>query len=126
MKRVIVFLLISMLGAVSALAADQAMTGEDLTKLLAKGKVLTLGGPGKGYSGSLTLGSNGVGKGSAKTDAGKTIDLAGPWEIVGDQFCRVWSGSGSSGKQVCETWIKTGKRSVDVVVDGKVIGFNSW
>jgi hypothetical protein len=107
-------------------AADGAMTGQELTKLLSNGKVIVLGGPGKGYSGSLTLGSNGVGKGSATTDDGRVIELSGTWAIEGDEFCRTWTGAGSSGERVCETWVRTGRKSVDVVVDGEVIGSNSW
>jgi hypothetical protein len=108
-----------------AVAQEAAMTNAELTALLAGGKTLTLGGEGQGYLGSLTLGADGTGEGSATTDAGKTIDIAGTWSIRGDQFCRVWEGL-NDGAEVCETWLKTSDTSVRVMNGDEQIGVNSW
>ncbi len=91
-------------------AADKAMTGDELSALLANGKTIHLGGKGTGYSGELTLNADGTGAGSAQTDDGKKhFKIEGTWEIRDGAFCRVWHDL-DDGKDVCETWVKTGPR----------------
>lgn len=118
--------LLASLLALPAIAQDgPAMTGKQLTELLAKGATLQLGGDGMGYKGKLTLAADGTGKGSAKTDDGTKITLSGKWRIDGNKFCRTWADL-DGGKEVCETWHLTSGRSVQVYVDGKMVGANSW
>lgn len=105
--------------------AQDAMTGDQLQALLADGLTMTLGGKGEGYLGELVLGADGTGNGSAKTDAGDTINIAGTWAIKGDQFCRVWADL-SDGKEVCETWVVKSDTSVEVYDGESRIGLNSW
>ena len=108
------------------------MTGEQLNQLLASGKTLMLGGDGEGYKGELVLKADGTGKGQAITDNGKTLKIDGTWEIVGDEFCRVWKEI-SEGKRICERWVVIGENQVRVYSrqDGKPAkykksGLNSW
>jgi hypothetical protein len=75
--------------------------------------------------GAIKLTKNGTGKGSATTDAGQIIKLEGTWAIKGDKFCRVWNDL-DNGSEVCETWVSTSPRSVDVYNGDKKIGVNSW
>lgn len=110
----------------SPLLAAEKMTGAELTMLLSSGKDLRLGGPGKGYSGTLSLTADGKGKGSVKLDSGDIIPIEGVWKIKKDRFCRTWKGGRDSGKEVCETWTKTGPTSVEVFVGKKDMGSNSW
>ncbi|WP_431321575.1 hypothetical protein [Rhizobium sp. YTU87027] len=107
-------------------AAAEKMTGEELTALLGRGKELILGGPGKGYAGSLTLDANGSGKGQVKLDNGQVIPIEGVWAIKKDKFCRTWKGGRDAGKEICETWVKTGPKSVEVMVGKRDLGVNSW
>ncbi len=93
--------------------------------LTENGLTLKLGGKGEGYAGTLKLSKDGRGKGSAKTDAGRIINIVGTWQIKGDQFCRAWTDL-NDGKEVCETWISASPRSVDVYVGDRKIGVNSW
>ena len=104
---------------------NNAMTGEQLQQLLSNGITLTLGGQGQGYAGTLKLTSNGKGKGSATTDSGDKISIAGVWSIKGNEFCRTWTDL-NDGNEVCESWVLTSGRSVDVFNDDKKIGVNSW
>ena len=115
-----VFLLI----AGPAMAQD-AMTGDELEALLGTDKTILLGGPGAGYAGELAAKSDGTASGSAKTDAGKVIQLEGIWYIKDNAFCRAWKGI-DDGKEICETWVKDGENKVRVMVDGKEIGVNHW
>ena len=111
---------------VATAAADETMTGAQLTELLAAGKTIKLGGPGTGYSGELVLTPDGKGKGEAKTDDGKnTFVIEGTWEIKGDTLCRVWAAL-DDGKEVCETWVKTEPKKVKVKNGDKELGVNSW
>jgi len=105
--------------------AQEAMTGDELEALLGDDKTIGLGGPGAGYAGELALKSDGTASGSAKTDAGKVIQIDGVWYIEGGKFCRTWKAV-DDGKEVCETWIKDGDNKVRVLVDGKEIGVNHW
>lgn len=105
--------------------AQDAMTNAQLTDLLQDGITLSLGGKGQGYSGELTLAKDGTGQGSAKTDDGNQINIAGTWSVKDDTFCRVWVDL-NEGKEICETWIVTGENSVDVFNGDKKIGVNSW
>ncbi|WP_282127544.1 hypothetical protein [Roseobacter litoralis] len=102
-----------------------ALKNKHLTTLTKNGITLTLGGEGQGYLGKLKLAKNGKGEGSAKTDSGQTIRIKGTWSIRGDQFCRVWADL-DDGKEVCETWVSTSPRSVDVYKGDTKIGVNSW
>ena len=124
--RTIVLTTALVLVSIAACETSQAdnMSGEDLKALLSDGLTMKLGGPGEGYSGEVKLDPNGKGSGSAVLDNGKTLDITGIWEIVGDQFCREWRFDDF--KRTCETWRKTGPRRVDVLVDGKKVGVNSW
>lgn len=106
-------------------APSGGMTEAQLTDLLKNGATLQLGGEGQGYSGSLKLNKNGKGNGKAKTDDGTEISLKGTWSIKGDQFCRKWKGI-DGGNEVCETWVLTSPRSVDVYNGDQKIGVNSW
>ncbi|MDQ1249750.1 MAG: hypothetical protein QG597_4126, partial [Actinomycetota bacterium] len=100
----------------TASAAEETMTGADLTELLSGGKTIKLGGPGMGYSGELVLTADGKGKGEAETEDGKnTFVLEGTWEIKGDTFCRKWAAF-DDGKEVCETWVMTEPNKVKVTV----------
>jgi hypothetical protein len=106
--------------------ADETMTGDQLSDLLAGGKTIMLGGPGTGYSGELVLTADGKGKGGAKTDDGsKTFVIEGTWEIRDDKFCRTWAEI-SKGKEVCETWIIVAPNKVKVMDGDKQIGVNYW
>lgn len=114
------------LAAMPAAAQDgPALTGAQLTELLSKGATLQLGGDGMGYKGTLALAADGTGEGGAKTDDGTEITLSGTWRIDGDRFCRTWAAL-DGGKEVCETWHATSANSVQVFVDGKMVGANSW
>lgn len=112
-------------GTTDANAAGKAMKGSQLETLLANGKTINLGGKGEGYAGTLVLAKDGTGKGSAKTDDGKTITLQGTWKIKGDKFCRAWEAL-DSGKEVCETWRVKSPTQVEVYVGKKRAGLNSW
>jgi hypothetical protein len=101
------------------------MTGAELTALLSAGKTIKLGGAGEGYAGTLTLHPDGTGSGTAKTDAGEEITLTGSWRIKDDTFCRKWEGR-NEGKEICEVWVYTGPKKVNVLVEGEKIGVNSW
>lgn len=101
------------------------MTGDQFNQLLSNGKTLILGGDGEGYKGELMLHPDGKGKGQAVTDKGNTIRIEGTWEVVGDEFCRLWK-EVSKGKRVCERWIFIGENRVEVLKNGKKVGVNSW
>jgi hypothetical protein len=126
MRRIAVFLAMIFGAFLTAAAAEETMTGAQLTELLSQGKTIKLGGPGMGYSGELVLTADGTGRGEAKTEDGKnTFVLEGTWVIKGDTFCRSWAAF-NDGKEVCETWIMTEPNKVRVTVDGKDVGVNSW
>ena len=112
-----------------ALSAETQMTGAQLKQLLEEGKTLILGGEGEGYTGELELYPDGTGKGQWVTNKGKKGKIEGTWEIVGDEFCRVWK-EVSGGKRVCERWIIVGENKVEVrkKKNGKYTkaGINSW
>ena len=105
-------------------AQAENMSGEAMKALLVDGLTLTLGGAGEGYAGSVRLEPDGRGVGGAITDSGKKLDITGTWTIQGDQFCRKWKFNRL--KEVCETWKKVGDKKVEVIVDGKKVGVNSW
>ncbi len=102
-----------------------AMTDEQLRQLTGNGITLGLGGPGEGYEGSLKLSKNGKGKGSAVTDGGDKISISGTWEIRDGKFCRVWA-TLDEGREVCETWVLTSGRSVEVFDGSRRLGVNTW
>jgi hypothetical protein len=106
--------------------AAETIKGTELTALLGHGKDLILGGPGKGYAGSLALSADGKGKGQIKLDNGDVILIEGVWVISKDKFCRTWKGGRDAGKQICESWAKTGPKSVEAMVGNKDLGSNSW
>lgn len=108
-----------------ASAAEKAMTGVELEALLSGGRTITLGGPGEGYLGSLTLSADGSGSGSAKTDDGRVLTLSGTWKIKGDTFCRQWE-EFDNGDEVCEIWVLTAPTRVKVLVNDAQVGVNSW
>ena len=108
-----------------AMSSETQMTGTQLNQLLGEGITLTLGGEGEGYKGELLLNADGTGKGQALTDKGKKMRIEGTWEIVGNEFCRVWK-EVSKGKKVCERWIIIGDNKVEVRNGDKRIGVNSW
>ncbi|OWV90388.1 hypothetical protein [Rhizobium sp. R693] len=106
--------------------AATAMTGKELTELLADGKELTLGGPKDGYSGHLSVMKDGTADGSIKLESGDVIPIQGVWHINGNKFCRTWKGGRDAGKEVCETWNKTGPTSVHVTSGKRDLGNNAW
>ncbi|MDP9808455.1 hypothetical protein J2W42_001293 [Rhizobium tibeticum] len=124
--RVVISALATTLAICSPAAAAEKMTGKELTALLGQGKELMLGGPGKGYQGSLTLDANGTAMGQVKLDSGQVIPIEGVWAVKKDKFCRTWKGGRDAGKEICETWVKTGPKSVEVIVGKRDLGTNSW
>ncbi|WP_105436495.1 hypothetical protein [Neorhizobium tomejilense] len=106
--------------------AATAMSGKELQTLLSNGKVLTLGGPKEGYSGELSIMKDGTAHGQVKLDSGNVIPIDGVWHISGNKFCRTWKEGRDAGKEICETWNKTGPKSVDVLNGKKGLGKNSW
>ena len=108
-----------------AMSSETQMTGTQLKQLLGERITLTLGGEGEGYTGELLLNADGTGKGQALTDKGKKMRIEGTWEIVGDEFCRIWK-EVSKGKKVCERWIIIGDNKVEVRKGDKRVGVNSW
>lgn len=109
-------------GCASSNAQD--MSGESISALLADGQSMKLGGPNEGYTGSVLLKADGTGVGSAVLDSGKKLDISGTWRVQGDRFCRKWKFNDY--EEVCETWRKIGANSVEVLVNGKKVGVNSW
>jgi len=101
------------------------MTQAQLVELTQDGVVLVLGGKGEGYAGKLTLNGDGTAQGSAKTDAGDKIPIAGTWEVKGGKFCRVLADL-NEGKKVCKVWYMTSDTSAEVFNSKKRIGLNSW
>ena len=118
-------LALGLASAAPAYSKSGALSNSELMQLTENGISLILGGPDLGYTGKLKLTKDGKGRGSATTDAGDKIDIRGTWSIQGDQFCRIWK-SLNDGKEVCETWVSTSDRSVDVYNGDKKIGKNSW
>ncbi len=125
MKRIAAFAVILVFGAFPAIAAT-AMTGKELTALLSNGKELSLGGPKEGYSGSLSISKDGTAKGQVKLESGDVIPIEGKWHIAGNKFCRTWKAGRDAGKEICETWNKTGPNSVRVMNGKRDLGLNSW
>ena len=123
-KLATIALSLMMASAVCA-QSGKPLTGEQLAQLTQNGITLKLGGAGLGYSGSLKLSKNGKGKGSATTDAGDKVSIAGTWKIEDGKFCRIWKGL-DEGQQVCETWYPASGNSVEVYNGKKRIGVNSW
>ena len=124
--RVLIGLVATSLAICGTATAAERMTGKELTALLSHGKELILGGPGKSYAGSLMLDANGTGKGQVKLDCGEVIPIEGVWAIKKDKFCRTWNGGRDAGKEICESWVKIGPKSVEVMVGKKDYGTNSW
>lgn len=108
-----------------SIAEAKDLANDDLTALLAGGKTLKLGGEGLGYSGTLTVSSNGTAKGAAKTDGGKEIVINGTWRIEGNRFCRTWE-TLDQGREVCERWVLVAPNRVEAYNGDKMIGINSW
>jgi hypothetical protein len=125
MRALIAILLATMTIATSAAGAEK-MKGKELSALLSNGKEIMLGGEGKGYSGTLMLTKDGKGKGQVKLENGDVIPIEGVWKIKKDRFCRTWKGGRDAGKEVCETWIKTGPKAVEVMVGKENKGNNYW
>lgn len=125
MRKMILAMGLCLLAASGASAAEK-MSGKQLTALLKDGKEIMLGGPGKGCSGTLMVAADGTAKGEVKTDSGDVIAIEGKWAIKKDRFCRTWVGGRDPGKEICETWVKSGDRSVDVFKGKENIGTNSW
>jgi hypothetical protein len=104
---------------------ENQMTNEELTMLLKNGKKLKLGDSTVNYKGEISLTKDRKGEGVVRLSSGKTIELKGTWEIVGNEFCRKW-GSLDGGNEVCERWVKISKNKVHVYKGQKNIGVNSW
>lgn len=100
------------------------MTGAELRALLAEGLQLKLGGQGEDYAGVVTLKPNGTGEGKAIFIDGRTFQVSGTWSIEGDRFCRQWKYDNF--EKACETWRRIDQNRVEVFLDGKRIGVNSW
>ncbi|MDR7148024.1 hypothetical protein [Rhizobium sp. BE258] len=124
MRAVILGFAVAFVGS-HALAAG-AMTGKELSALLAGGKDLTLGGPTEGYSGELHVMKDGSANGQVKLKSGDVIPIEGKWEIKGNKFCRTWKGGRDAGKEICETWVKSGPNTVHAMNGKKDLGVNSW
>ena len=100
----------------------QDMSGESIKLLLANG--LTLNLRGENHTGKIRLEPDGTAFGTAVLDSGKELDLSGTWLIEDDQFCRKWKFN--KFKRVCETWRRKSETEVEVLINGKSAGFNSW
>ena len=125
-KSIFLITALSLFFPAAVLAQSGAqMTADQLTALTQNGITLQLGGKGQGYKGSLKLSKDGKGKGSALLDNGNKINIAGTWKVKGDKFCRRWTDL-DEGKEVCESWHLTSKRSVEVYNGRKKLGVNSW
>jgi hypothetical protein len=125
MNRIFLALILTLASVQLGWTAEK-MSGAELTALLGSGKEIILGGPGQGYTGKLTLSKDGTGVGEVKLEDGTIIPIEGVWRIRGSKFCRTWKGGRDAGKQICETWIKTGPKSVSVKVGKDDKGVNSW
>lgn len=124
MSRLCVLAMTALLSWATA-ASAQEMTQDQLAALTANGVAVKLGGEGHGYSGVLDLKADGTGAGSAKTDDGREITIAGTWAIRDGKFCRTWADL-DGGAEVCETWVMTSETSADVFNGEAKIGVNSW
>ena len=98
------------------------MSGESIKLLLENGLTLKL--RGEKHTGKIRLEADGTAFGRAQLDSGKELDLSGTWVIEGDKFCRKWKFN--KPKRVCETWRRISETEVEVLIDGKSVGFNSW
>ncbi len=123
MRTIILTITLVIISASWPLRAED-MSGEKLKLLLANGLTLMLGGPGEGYKGTVRLEADGTGAGSAVLDNGKKLDITGTWTIEDNRFCRKWKFNNF--KKECETWRKVDENKVEVLIDGKKIGVNSW
>ena len=123
MRTIILTIALVIISASWPLRAED-MSGESLKSLLANGLTLMLGGPGEGYEGTVRLEADGTGVGSAVLDNGKKLDITGTWTIEDDQFCRKWKFNNF--KKKCETWRIIDENKVEVLIDGKKAGVNSW
>lgn len=124
--RALAGLSIALMVAAGPTFAASAMTGKELSALLSEGKELTLGGPKDGYSGHLSVMKNGTARGEVKIQGGDVIPIEGRWHVAGNKFCRTWKAGRDAGKEVCETWNKTGPNSVHVTSGKRDLGNNSW
>ncbi|MGF2015092.1 hypothetical protein [Nostoc sp. DedVER01b] len=124
--RAIIFGITASILFASPTFAASTMSGKELTALLSQDKQLILGGPKEGYQGELNISKEGTAKGQVKLDSGDVIAIEGVWHIAGNKFCRTWKGGRDAGKEVCETWVKTGPTSVQVKNGKKDLGVNSW
>jgi hypothetical protein len=124
MRFINVTLVLVAILAVSGPLRAEDMSGESLKSLLTSSLTIKLGGFGEGYKGIVRLESDGTGSGSVTLDSGKKLDITGTWTIEGDHFCRKWKFNNY--KKVCETWRKMGENKVEVLVNGKKVGVNSW
>lgn len=125
MRKTLLTGLFVMFFGTQAIAAT-AMTGKELQALLSNGKEIALGGPKEGYSGQLSIMKDGTAHGQVKLGSGDVISIDGVWHISGNKFCRTWKGGRDAGKEICETWNKTGPKSVTVLNGKKNLGKNSW
>ena len=125
MKQFSVISVVLGLSLSPAFAADDFMSGEELSALLNGGKTIKLGGKGEGYSGTLDIKADGTAQGSAKTAGGRTISIAGTWYIKNNEFCRKWVDL-DNGEEVCEAWKKVSTNKVEVQVNMAKIGVNYW
>lgn len=126
--KILSFMAVSLLfgcATSSNIVTDNQLTGEELKLLLSNGKQLILGDSSVKYSGQITLNGSGAGEGQVETSDGKTIPLRGTWKIIGNEFCRKWEAI-DNGSEICEKWVRVSEKKVDVYVDNKRIGVNSW
>lgn len=118
-------LLLMGVATTGSIAQAKDLENEDFKALLTGGKTLQLGGEGMGYSGTLTVSSDGTAKGAAMPDGGREIVVNGTWRIEGNRFCRTWEAV-DQGKEVCERWELVAPNKVEVYNGDKMIGTNSW
>ena len=124
MRFINVTLVLVAILAVSGPSRAEDKSGESLKSLLASSLTMKLGGSGEGYKGTVRLVPDGTGFGSVTLDSGKKLDITGTWTIEGNHFCRKWKFN--SYKKECETWRKMGENKVEVLVNGRKVGVNSW
>lgn len=125
MKHFLVSAIAVTLVASAALAAS-AMTAKEMSGLLSNGKELILGGPKEGYTGNLSINKDGTAHGQVKLEDGTVIPIDGVWHLSGNKFCRTWKAGRDAGKEICETWNKSGKNTVHAMNGKKDLGVNSW
>jgi hypothetical protein len=115
------------IGAGPAWAAENsALTGSQLTELLAKGLSVTsldMYG-GKNFTGQATFASGGTLSGTLSFAGKSPVPLTGTWKIDGDRVCRTVRPL--QPQEVCETWLRSGDKEVTIRVGKTDVGMIRW